>query len=601
MNRLLTLDDLCDYYSNHKNIVTYNADKNHNTPVVVQLEGTMTFSDDNYDPEMSLLRTHLKSCHIGTNRNHSNIKQSVMEEATSSIYNRPILGFIHKLSDDTYDFAGHEMFINDQGELEYEEIPVGCIPESGNAHLVYDKENDKTYLEVDGVIFEEYTRAAEILKEKKESKVSVELALLDYSYNPKNKEMEINRFYFSGITILGKDRYTEKPIEEGMYGSKITLKDFKQNNSMFSNQTEELKEKLVEMQESINTLLSRFNIEDSKESIDTYGKEEIEVDQDILVNEEVTETEEVEVVETEEVVEIETDSEEIEETEEVTETESTEEVTETEAEESEDPAEDETPEVVEEESEEVEEDDEPEETDEDTEDNEVPEEEFGETEESSEVLFEMINKSFEINGRKFAVSFELSHNDIEYGLYNLLGQYEEIDNDWYFVRDVYDDRFVFQGCWTGKIFGQKYSKDGDTVALEGERYELFEELLTVSEKAELESMRSNYSSIQTELNSYKEAESFADKMTVFEDESYVQFLKTPEFKELMEEDNVKKYSKEELEDKASIVFAKLVKKNKTFALDSSTDEKPKAPMFAFGKIEQKSSFLDGLLNQKKTK
>ena len=128
----------------------------------------MTFSDNDYDPELSLLRTHLKSCHIGTNRNHSKIEQAVMEEATSSIYNRPILGFIHKLSDDTYDFAGHEMFINDDGELEYEEIPVGCIPESGNAHLVYDKENDKTYLEVEGVIFEEYTRAAQILKEKKE-------------------------------------------------------------------------------------------------------------------------------------------------------------------------------------------------------------------------------------------------------------------------------------------------------------------------------------------------------------------------------------------------------------------------------------------------
>ena len=190
--RLLTLDDLCDYYSNHKNMVNYNADKNSNCPVVVQLEATMTFSDDDYDPELALLKTHLKSCHIGTNRNKSSIERSVMEEAKASIYNRPILGFIHQLSDGSFDFAGHEMFINDDGEVEYEEIPVGCIPESGNAHLVYDEENDKTYLEVDGIIFEEYTRAASILKEKKESKVSVELALLDYSYNPKEKEMVIH-------------------------------------------------------------------------------------------------------------------------------------------------------------------------------------------------------------------------------------------------------------------------------------------------------------------------------------------------------------------------------------------------------------------------
>ena len=43
----------------------------------------------------------------------------------------------------------------------------------------------------------------------------------------------------------------------------------------------------------------------------------------------------------------------------------------------------------------------------------------------------------------------------------------------------------------------------------------------------------------------------------------------------------------------------MVKKNKTFALEASSEEKPKATMFAFGKIEQKSSFLEGLLNQKK--
>jgi hypothetical protein len=172
-----------------------------------------------------------------------------------------------------------------------------------------------------------------------------------------------------------------------------------------------------------------------------------------------------------------------------------------------------------------------------------------------------------------------------------------MDNDFYDVRAVYDDSFVFQGWLTGKIYGQKYTKDGDTVALDGERFELFEELLTATEKAELESMRTNYSSIQTELNTYKLAEEKADKMTVFEDENYVQFLETPEFKELIEA--VGTYSKEELEDKANIAFSKLVKKNKTFALETPAEEKPKATMFAFGRIETKSSFLDGLLGKDK--
>ena len=190
----------------------------------------------------------------------------------------------------------------------------------------------------------------------------------------------------------------------------------------------------------------------------------------------------------------------------------------------------------------------------------------------------------------------MSHSDIAYGLYTLLESYCELDNDWFDIKAVYDDRFVFQGWFTGKIYGQKYTKDGDTVALDGERYNLHEELLTDSEYAQLTDMRSNYSAIQTELSTYKAAEEKADKMTVFEDESYAQFLETPEFKELME--SVDQYSKEELEDKANITFSKLVKKNKTFALETTTEEKPKA-VFAFGRIETKSSFLDGLLGKDK--
>jgi hypothetical protein len=574
IRKLLTLDDLCDYYANHKNIVSYSADKNNGTPVVVQLEGTMTFSDDDYDPETGLLKTHLKSCHIGTNRNHSNIEQDVMEEAKSSIYNRPILGFIHKLSDDTYDFAGHEMFINEDGEIEYEEIPVGCIPESGNAHLVYDEDKDKTYLEVDGVVFEEYTRAASILKEKKESKVSVELALLDYSYNPKDKEMIISRFYFSGITILGKDRYTEKPIEEGMYGSKITLKDFKQNNSMFSNLSEQENSKLIDTLEKLNNTLSNLNINQNENSNENYGKEENDnVEDNILVNEEVTEESTVESTEETKVEE------------EVTKTESTEEVTETVTENESEETVENTPDVVETEAKKKKCE---EESNENSDSEEVKENE------STEEVFETIEKTFEIDGKKFYVSFELSHEDIRYGLYSLIADYEEIDNDWYDVRAVYDDYFVFQGWFSNKIYGQKYTKDGDTVALDGERYTLHEELLTDSELAQLNDMRSSYSSIQKELNSYKESELNAQREAVFADENYAEFIETEGFKKIKE--NISTYSVEDLRTACDLEFAKCVKAKGNFALNHE-EEKPKAPMFAFGKVEQKSSFLDGLLKK----
>lgn len=227
----------------------------------------------------------------------------------------------------------------------------------------------------------------------------------------------------------------------------------------------------------------------------------------------------------------------------------------------------------------------------------VDDEDDSDDEDDDKETFEIIEKNFEVNGRKFSVSFALSHEDIRCGLYNLISQYEELDNDWYSIRAVYDDSFAFQGWFTNKIYGQKYTKDGDTVALEGERYSLHEELLTDSEYAQLNDMRSNYSSIQTELNSYKEAESIADKMTVFEDQAYANYLDTDEFKSLMDKETIKKFSKEELSEKADAALGKLVKTTKTFAMKDEKKDEKKPAFFAFAKVEKDTSFLDGLLKK----
>ena len=278
-----------------------------------------------------------------------------------------------------------------------------------------------------------------------------------------------------------------------------------------------------------------------------------------LVNEEVTEVEEAE-----ETI--------------VTETESTEETTVVNEEETVE----ENPEVVEVEETEV------------NSEGEVTAEETSETIDGGEAeTFEVVEEV-----EKFSKTFELSHNDIRSALYQLLRPYEESDNDWYWIVEVYDNRFVYEGCM-GNYWGQNYTKDGDAVSLDGERYELYAEFVTASEKAQLESMRSNYSSIEAELNKYKEAEAYADKMTVFEDESYSNYLETDEFKELMSEDNVKKFTKEELQEKADAALGKLVKKNKTFAFSTEKkDDKKKSPsFFAFAKQETDSSFLDSLLKK----
>lgn len=578
MQRLLTLDDLCKYYQNHKNTVVYSATKNDNTPVTVQLPGSLVFNESEYNAEEGLLRTHLKSCHIGDNRNQSTIEKDVMEECAPSIYNRPILGYIHQLKDGSYDFAGHEMFINDDGELEYEEIPVGCVPESGNAQLVYDEDNDKTYLEVDAVIYEQYTRAADILKEKGECKVSVELNLLDFSYNPKKNKLIINKFYFSGITILGVTRDgSEQTIQEGMQGSKITLKDFKVNNSVCNKYSQtDIENKLIEMQESIKNIeakLSGFNIESF------YGKEENNLVDNVNLNETFEETEVVE------------------ETSEVTEEMSTDTVEETPV--IEESFEDETPEN--EESEET-----PDVDDEETDDVAVVEESEESEEEPEVVEVEEIETSEE-NTETFSETptnmlrtYEISLEDTRSALYGLLSLQEEADQDYYWIISTYSDYFIYQSCRSGNYYKQLYSVNNDEISFEGNRVEVFCEFLTEEEKSELETMRSNYSSILNELNVFKAEELYADKMTVFNDTNYQQFLNTEEFKLLMSKENVDKYSKEELQDKAEITFAKLVKAQGTFAA-TVVEEKPevKTSMFtAFSARTETNSFLDKLLNQK---
>ena len=560
--KLLTLDDLYRFYSTKKKSMKFDSSKS-GEPIVVQVEGKMTFEQD--ETTEGLTAVTLQACHTERNLNASSISFETMQNKMLPTFkNRPILGYIHDVNDEPQ-FYGHNMHIDEEtDELVYDEIAVGIIPETNNARLEYDSKEDRYNVIVDGYLFDDYTKAVQILEREQECSVSVEIAVKTMSYDVKSKVLNIEDGYFSGVTILGMDE-NGNTIKPGMANSNIRLKDFAEsNNSIFSDMTEEEHSKLIDTLERLNTTLSKFNnIDDATASTKDYGKEENNnVENEKLVNEEVTEVEE-----TEETI--------------VTETESTEETTVVNEEETVE----ENPEVVEVEEIKVEE-EAAEVTEENTDNGEVSDSSEAETFEVTEEV------------KNFSKTFELSHDDIRGALYELLKPYEEADNEWYWIMEVFNDHFVYQGL-TGKYYGQDYSTEGDTVSFEGERYELYLEYLKASEKAELDNMRSNYSSIQAELNKYKEAEAYADKMTVFEDESYSNYLETDEFKELMSEETVKKFTKEELQEKADAALGKLVKKNKTFAFSAEKkDEKKKSPsFFAFSRQEVDSSFLDSLLKK----
>lgn len=160
-----------------------------------------------------------------------------MEQALPSLKERPILADIVQLNDGSYDFFSHDFTIDEgSGEVLYEEFPIGVTQDTENAHLEYDEERDVYFVVVNGVIWEEYgNQAADIIRRKNGTKVSVELSISDLSFNSKEKYLEINDFYFSGITCLGTNPVTGKEIQEGMEGSRLDLSDFsEQNNSIFA-------------------------------------------------------------------------------------------------------------------------------------------------------------------------------------------------------------------------------------------------------------------------------------------------------------------------------------------------------------------------------
>lgn len=546
--RLLYIEDLYDFYSNkYKRSTKFSAEKT-GEPLVVQVHGRVNFdeSDKNKD---GLLPVHLQSCHTDLNVNGSNIESSVMEAALPSFSNRPILGYIHKVTTDEnpegqWEFYSHNMHEDENGDVVYDEYPIGIIPESCNAQLVYDEEKKKTYCEVDGYIFEEYSKAAEILQREEECSVSVELSIRELSYDAKQKFLNIEDFWFSGVTILGKTPQGNE-VKPGMTGSNIKLADFSsKNNSLF----EDYESKMVELQARIENLETACFNKEQNYSVRTLSKEGGN-------KENMTKFEELLAKYNKTAEDVTFDYSEL----------------------SDEELEAKFAEVFGEDNNADGDNSGDDTTNEPSNDNEGDGENPTEPEGTTDGDNEGEGQNFE----NMTKTFEISHDDIRYALYNLLSSYEDADNEWYYITGVYDSYFVYESWDGGKIYGQKYTKDNDNVSFDGERYNLHKEYLTDSEYTEIQNMRSNYSSVVEELNTYKSAEVFADKMTVFDDEAYSEYLDTDEFKALMSEDSVNKYSKEELSEKADATLGKLVKKNKTFSFAGETSQKKHVNRVAF--------------------
>lgn len=451
--RLLTLDDLYSFYATHKKSSHFSSDRAGN-PIVVQVNGTLKFAQDSSenDPTEGLTPVILQANHTGENINGSSISDEVATSALPSFSNRPILAYIHEVNGQP-EFYSHNMHLDENDEIVYDEIPVGIISESCNAHLEYDEEKQKNYVVVTGYLFDEYSKATDILQREQECSVSVELSVRELSFDAKNKILNIENYYYSGVTLLGKTD-TGEEVKPGMVGSNIKLADFSaKNNSVFT------ENKVIDLLEQINGILSNFsNTQFSKEGgndplkfdelLKKYGKaaEECDFDYENMSDEEL-------------------------------------------------------------------------------------EDAFAKAFEEKTVSDPIAPE----HNEKFQKVFEISHEDIRTALYALLAPFEDTDNEWYWITNVYDSYFVYENWEGSKVFGQAYSKDGANVAFSDERYALHKELLTDSEYTELQTMRANYESVLSQLKAYQAAEIKAKKIELANSETYSSISDKKEFIELTQD------------------------------------------------------------------
>lgn len=573
--KFYTIDDLLLFCKNNQ--FSHFSAKEYGAPLVIQ--SFETFEVEKQNDNKGLLPVKLAACHIGRNRNGSAISEENMNKYKDTFKGRPVLGSIIKLDSGEYDFHSHDMdFIEteDGVEINYIEQPVGVISQLDDPYLEYNEKEDKTYLMVKGNVFEDYSKAAEILQRKQRCKCSVEIAVEEMSFNAKENYLSIDKFYFTGVTILGSEPDGTE-IQEGMAGSNITIDSFSKNeNAVFK--SEENYQKLLDTLERLNDTLSTFQINNTKKGVkekmnhfekllQEYNVETSDIDFDY----ENMSDEELDAAFAEKFVDDDASddsgndaggdsggSTDIGDGSGTVGSEGIEGSDQSGSEENPDQPDDDK--------------DEEKSTDDDDE-----------------------------SKKKFVKDFkiEISHEDIRYALYNLLGEYEENDNEWYGVYAVYDNYFVMQGWMSGKFYKQGYSIDGENVSLDGERTELFQMLLTESEKIAVDKLRGDYAELEAKYNelktfkdNYDAAEQKVAKDAIFADEAYDSIRESDDFKALMSDSE--KYSIEEIQNKCDLLFAANVKKTQFAA----QDKKPHSLGFNFNKKEDKKTSAYGNLFKK---
>ena len=535
--QILTLEDLVQFCKNQK-IKRFDANE-FGKQICVKVNNIATFEEESDVSNDGFMHLLFKVCHAGENRNYSNISKENLEKYKDTIKYRPVLASIITSPDDAsvLDFNSHDIEIDDNGNPIYIEKQVGCFT-ADEPFLQYDEQNDKTYLMAHAVIPEEYTASADIIRRKGGTKVSCEIAIDTMNYNEDTGILDIIDFSFLGCCLLGDH------VTEGMAGARADIEsiaDFSaENNSVTANA--EFNNTLVETLKKLNETLDKFNNkspdekggEDAmnkfEELLELYGLEESEIEFEV----EGLSDEDLEAAFTEAFGDA---------------------------------------------------------------------EEFKKKKKCSEENSEgdddfagcgKKKKRCSVNAEAGTVEFEMSHDDIRMALYSLLeSSWDENSYSW--ICEVYDNYFVYQketysdSGYKCNYYKQNYSKNNDNVELSGDAVEVFSTFVTESEKTALDMMRAQYDELKKFHDETIAAQDQAKKDAILNDEKYSEIADTEQFAELKKD--AAKFSVEELETKAKLIFADVV-----MAKGEHIEKKVNKIGFNFSEKPKKAQAYGGLFD-----
>lgn len=549
---IMTLDDFYNFLVSKNQSFKFSKEKE-GVDFIIGLDGNLTFNKSTLKD--GLVSIHLKAAHCGKNRNHSKIPEASMKRNLNSIKNRPILAYMHQIEIDgeTKDvFGWHAMHEDNNGNIIYDEIPCGHIPSDAKPTLVYDAETDKDYIEVDGYLYDEYTKAVEILEDAEgQCPVSVEIDVLDFSYDANEKLLSIDDFIFKGTTILG---YFEDgtEVQPAMEGANITLMNFNMNESSSEINQNSMKGGNEEMN-LFEQLLEQYNV----------TTEDVTFDYENMSDEELTAKFE-EVFGSAEEASDSTPTKNFDGEETGGEQTGNEQTGEQTGEQDDDDDDDD--------------DDEEEET---VINDEVPvKKKINSSEDEDNIV------NYSVNGKEFSVSL----NDKIYALSSLVNDaYSEADNAYYSVI-VYDKELVMVDCWAGSAYRQSYSERSGVFSLKGDRVPVHAIYVTDTEEQKLDEIRSKYSVISAELEKYQKAEEQTKKENIINSSDWELISNTEEFAQIKE--HFSDYSVEDLQTKCDNLLLSYIKKNnsKMSEVPKDTSTKHTFGVFRFpetGSVENK--------------